>query len=275
METSQIEQLNIELPAVAVAGPWGSGKTLFALTRPVLPGKQVVWLHTEPSGANYAALYQAVNRVEVNLMADLRAAMQQLKDASHVIIDTIAPIEDWIYQEVSKGLDVRGQPFSDRERGDATRFQKDKGAAWGETKRREGVILSYLKSKADALTITSHLRAKYIGSQPSAVKEPRAKEIVYQFVSLFLVLERVDKQPAPAAVVLKTTLVDKKRFAQDGTLAPVLPPRLPVADWATIWKYIEAPVDMASLAPEEQHTELSDEETLRLMAKIAQSTAQE
>jgi hypothetical protein len=273
----QIQQLNEELGAVAVAGPWGSGKSLFALTRPVLPGKQVIWLHTEPSGANYAALYPHVTRCEINSMQDLRQALQTLPEAGHVIIDTIAPIEDWIYQEVIKGLDVKGKPMLNSKgepNGDANRFAKDKGAAWGETKRREYNILTYLKGKTDALTVTSHLRAKYIGNQPSAVKEPKAKEVVYQFVSLFLVLERVERQPQPAGVVVKTTLMDKKRFATDGTLSPVLPPRLPIADWVTIWKYIETPVDMANLTTEEQSHSMTDEEALRLMAKIAEGTTE-
>jgi hypothetical protein len=272
----QTEQLNQELGAVAVAGPWGSGKSLFALTRPILPGKEVVWLHTEPSGANYASLYK-VTRIEVNSMKDLREALAYIGKANgkvgHVIMDTVAPLEDWIHTEVTSGLDHKGQP--NQNKSELARFQRENGAAWGETKRREGLILQWIKANAPAMTITSHMRTKYIGNQPSPQKEPRAKEVVYQYVSLFLILERIARQPAPAAEVLKTTLMCKKAWAERQEIKPVLPPKLPIATWDTIWAYIENPVDMDNLKPEEQSTALSDVESLRLLAKIVDGPVEE
>jgi hypothetical protein len=267
----QIELLNAELPAVAAGGPWGTGKTLFALTRPVMPGKQTWWVHTEPSGANYASLYP-VRRLEVNHMGDLRGFFTELAGAkggvSHVIFDTIAPIEQWFYNDVVAGLDAKGKPLTNR--GDIARYAKDNAAAYGEVKNRENAMLAWVKSQVDAVTITSHLRTKYVGNQPTPNKEPRTKEGVYQFVSLFLVLEKVKGQGAPAGAVLKTTLLDKEHFKATGEPKPVLPPRLPTATWQTIINYLEEPVDMANLTQEETSNELSDVEALRLMAAVAQ-----
>jgi hypothetical protein len=92
--------------------------------------------------------------------------------------------------------------------------------------------------------------------------------IVEELTALFLILERKG-QDKPAGHVLKTTLLDKKYFLETGEPRPVLPPKLPVAEWATIWKYIENPVDLANLAEEETSNTMSDEEALRLMAAVA------
>jgi hypothetical protein len=265
--SDQIALLNDELPAVAVAGPWGSGKSLFCLTRPT--EGEIVWLHTEPSGANYAPLYKA-NRLELNTMADLRQALGYIagrKDKiGHIIIDTVARLEQWIYDDVVNGLDNKGKPLTNK--GDISRFAKDNAAAYGEVKNREAAMLAWLKAQAPAVSITAHLRTKYVGKTPTPNKEPRTKEVVYQFVSLFLSLER-NGASKPAGHVLKTTLLDKKYFTETGEPKPVLPPKLPVADWATIWKYIETPVDLANLAEEETSNTMSDEEALRLMAAVA------
>jgi hypothetical protein len=203
-------------------------------------------------------------------MGDLRQAMGYIaghkEDIGHVIIDTIAPLEQWFYNDVVNGLDAKGKPLTNK--GDIARFAKDNAAAYGEVKNREAALLAWLKSQVPAVSITSHLRTKYVGNTPTPNKEPRAKEVVYQFVSLFLILERKG-QDKPAGHVLKTTLLDKKYFLETGEPKPVLPPKLPVADWATIWKYIENPVDLANLAEEETSSTTSDEEALRLMAAVA------
>lgn len=266
----QIRQLNEELPTVAVAGPWGGGKSLFGITRPVLPDSRVIWLHTEPSGANYAALY-AIDRVEINSMPDLRQAMTDMPNVAHIIVDTIAPIENWLYQDVLAGVDLYG---SDVKPGDAKRFAKDAAAAWGEMKNREIVLLTKMLKKADAVTITSHMRARYIGNRPSGTQEPRVKDVVNQFVSLFLILQRDNGPGAPSAEVLKSTLIDKAYFAETGEPRPVLPPRLPIATWETIWKYIENPIDAGNLAPEEESRAMTDEETLRLVASLVEESAE-
>lgn len=266
----QIALLDAELPAVAVGGPWGSGKTLFALTRPAPPDREVWWVHTEPSGANYAALYK-VRRLEVNSIADLRTFFAELSKAQgkvgHVIFDTISPIEQWFYSDVVNGLDTKGKPLANK--GDAIRYAKDNAAAYGEVKNRENAMLAWVKSQVGAITITSHLRTKYVGAKPTPNQEPRTKEGVYQFVSLFLVLKKVAGQGAPAGVVLKTTLLDKKHFAETGEPKPVLPPQLPKATWGTILQYLAVPVDLANLSEEETSNELSDVDALRLMAAVS------
>ena len=267
----QIQQLNEELPAVAVAGSWGTGKTLFALTRPVVG--EVVWFHTEASGANYATLYD-VDRIEVNSIDDFRQGLAALKnrEIGHIIIDTVAPIEDWLFQDVRAGTSLYGESISQPE---ANRFAKDSAAAWGEMKKRELTVLNKLKGYADVVTITSHMRAKYIGSRPSGLLEPRLKDVVYQFVAVFFVLQKGEGVGKPTAEVKKSTLLDKKYFAENGEIRPVLPPRLPVADWESIWAYIENPVDADNLQPSEESRTMSDTETVRLVAKIAEEAAME
>jgi len=262
----QIKQLNEELPAVAVAGAWGKGKTLFALERPTVG--ETVWFHTEPSGASYAKLYP-VDRIEVNSMEDLRHGMAALKDrqVGHIIVDTISPIEDYLFLDVAAGVDLYGEPVSV---GEAKRFAKDSAAVWGEMKKRELVLLTKMMSYANAVTITTHMRAKYIGNRPSGISEPRVKDAVKQFVAVFLILQRDEGLGKPSAEILKSTLLDKKHFTETGEIRPVLPPRLPVANWESIWAYIEDPADEDNLQPEEQSRAMSEQETVRLVAKIAE-----
>jgi len=158
-------------------------------------------------------------------------------------------------------------------------IQKSGGLLWGVVKDFWKQILLKLSSRCRCFYFTAHMRDVWAGDKPSGRREPKGKETLMELSSLYLLLERKpDKDgrvPAePSAIVLKQRLADT--VIQDGQLRIVnlMPPRLPVATYMSICRYIASPPDYGKL----KDGELAPEETMsaddRLRMEVAKAEAE-
>jgi hypothetical protein len=170
------------------------------------------------------------------------------------------------------------------------------GLKWGAIKTYEGAVLTSLASKTKMLIIIMQLRDKWAGKKPvldefgQTVKEPKGKETLDMYSSLFLYLD-FGPEGIPSANVLKSR-ISRKVYVEDPKHPPegittemvknlngepgmitisILPMRLPRCTWTAIREYMRNPANLINPAPGEKPTkkDFTDDDRLRLRAIVA------
>lgn len=129
------------------------------------------------------------------------------------------------------------------------------------------------------LYFTTHLRDEFKGGMPTSRREPRGKETLAELASLYLWLEREQKDGSiPSAIVMKHRLSDTRvNEAGELEIVELMPRRIPVATVQAIRQYIANPPNTKKPAAgetvvEKEVTEL-DLQRMRLATAEAEAAA--
>lgn len=280
----------IPIGFLALTGEFSSGKTLFGLT---IDPKNTLCYDNENSSETYTAL--GFHRIDV--------AKEMLKKIGKG--KTYKPIDryEWWLDDVRKRTDsgnytvVFVDPFSEFDIGMSDyvfahpesfgktkqQFTSSGGMFWGAVKDYQEQVLDDLRARCQTFAVTLHMRNEFRGATPTGKREPKGKETLFQLATLYLQLERNEiktgprkgEVPAvPSAILLKHRLTHIS-YGEDGELsiAPILPPRIPIATPKAIREYLANPADYNHLKKEELliHEEMSEEEKLRLQLQVEQA----
>lgn len=274
-----------KIEVIGITGEFGMGKTLFGLTIDPL---RTLTYDNEGSSANYEGLgFQRVD-VAVELMRayprgykPIDRYLWWLKDVrsratagrySVILVDPVSEIEsglaDWVWdnpREVGYTLN---------------QFEKSNPLYWGAVKEYWKGILDDLRVRCQTFAFTAHMRDKFAGGSPTGKREAKGKETLFELASLYLELERKpdargNVPDTPSAKVLKSRVCHARIVDGKPVVQSILPPRLPIATPDAIRAYIAKPADYTKLKAAERvaEEEFTEQERLRLQAKIAEDTA--
>lgn len=298
------------LPApevVVVTGPFGCGKSTFALSTGADP-KRIKSFDFEKSQKGFSEQLP-IDYVDVQselskkfptgykpldlfnwTVSTLDAAPDGAFDV--LILDNASPFEDGILAYVEKNPQEFGHS--------AGQYSSMSGLKWGDVKTKYTQVLTRWVSKFKMIFIIVHLRDKWVGSSVlkdamgKVVQEPKGKETLEMLSSLFVWLEH-GPGGVPSAKVLKCR-IDRKTWVADPenppldipeeylkelngepglVTMPVLPLRLPKATWPAIREYMRNPADLRNPRPGERPTDqqLSEDDRLKIRSIISQNEA--
>jgi hypothetical protein len=293
-------------PIVVVTGPYGCGKSTFALSTGAEMSRTTVYdfeksqesfekqLHFDyhdvaammnakyPTGYPMQSLYQEI-------VTSIDAIPTGKFDI--LILDNASPLEEAHAAEIDKNPTKYGLT--------ANQINSSGGLKWGSVKNLYFQNIIRWSSKFSMIFIIVQLADKWSGNSPvkdefgNTVQKPKGKETLDMLSSLFVWLEP-GPGGVPAANVVKCR-IDKKIYVPDpstekdipevylNTLGgepgvvsiPVLPLRLPKCRWKEIREYMRKPADLFNPAPGEALSKkaMSDDDRLRVRAQIAQNEA--
>lgn len=292
---------------VIVTGPYGCGKTTFALSTGAEPAR-ILDLDFEKSGKLFAQqigfAYRDIPSVaekkhpsgwkghELYAIVDEELNAVKAGEYDVLILDNASPLEDAIAAQVDKNPNLYGLS--------PNQLAKSGGLRWGAIKNAYMQFIVRHASKFKMIFIVVHLRDKWAGDSVvkdaygKPVQEPKGKETLEQLSSLFLWLEH-GPGGTPSANVLKCRL-DRKVWIADPdnpsedipaekiaalggapgiVTIPMLPLRLPKATWPEIRNYMERPANLSKPRAGEVPSQkaMSEDDRLRLRSIIAQNEA--
>ena len=292
---------------VVVTGPFGSGKSTFALSTGAAMNRTLVVdfeksqsLFAKQLGFDYwdvPAIMQAARKdgytpIDIFLEVDKRLSAVEPGKYDVLVLDNASVYEDGVAAYVEK--------FSMKFGLSANQLERSGGLKWGAVKNHYQARLLDYGSRFKIIFIIVHLRDKWSGNSivkdefGKPVQEPKGKETLELLSSLFVWLNP-GPGGVPSANVLKCR-VDRKVFVDDPdeppadipdyvikrlngepglVTVPVLPLRLPKATWPAIREYMRHPADLVN--PKEGEVpskkEMTEDDRLRLRSIISQNEA--
>ena len=240
---------------VEVTGPFGVGKTLFALTTGAEMSRICV-LDCEGSAEQYkswgfdwydiiglaAGNGLTVSAEQVYLAAAKIASQIPANRYDVIVVENLSRIEDGLVDYVTRHPAQFGLSRAQVEKGG--------GLIWGPIKTLEQNFLLGLKARAKMVIVTVHLRQVWAGKRPvPGLYKPKGKDVLRMLSTLSIWL-RFSDSLIPSGLVLKARMAK----IENGIPKPVLPPKLPKATWEAIRGYMHNPFDPAHPKPGEVPT---------------------
>lgn len=286
----------LEIKVLGVCGEYSSGKTLFIQG---IDPERTRYYDCEMSSGTYSLL-KPENKIDVpKLMGQLKPGYTPLdvftwwrKDVlalkpgqySVIAVDTIGDIEQGL-------ADFTASKFA--EYGFRTRdaFEKTGGIFWSAVKNEWQALLVEICQRCETFAFAAHMRDEWSGGSTTGKREPQGKETLMKLASLYLHLGRPkDAKGSPSerpdGIVLKSRLAiakkdDKGSLVKDANgdfvMVSAMPPRISPATPGQIRAYVKTPPNYDKLKKSELVPDvvMSDEEKLRLQAKIADNNARQ
>lgn len=272
-------ELRIEV--LGATGEVGSGKTCFVMT---IDPAHTLLFDFEKSASAYSQLEgMGLKRIDYpKRMAALKPDYQPVDMFSQWLQD-VATIERGKFSvialdtigDIETGLaDYVASKHADYGFSSAEKFQSTGGIFWKFCRERWKTILIDLADRCETFAFTSHLRQVWAGGRPTNRREPVGKSTLAELASLYLWLDREQDNPPSARVTAPWGKSRLAVFSKDGTIQPILPPRLPIATPAAIRAYIQSPPTRLKKGEKAHVEELTEAQRLQLQAQIAADTAE-
>lgn len=237
-----------KIPLIVVTGPFGSGKTSWALdVDPVLKGQgqtRTLYIDMENSAADYENQYE-IDRIPLpEHMRSLatswtpaqmwkeckRLVTEKIKTGKYsvVVFDTFSPLQDGAFE---------------------SNTGKDNMDRWANVKKDIETFLTLVEANVQTVVIIVHLRSKKDNSKE---KEPKGVDTFKQLASFYVYLHRdpntqvviggksypaCPKYPYPSGIILKSRLqaiTDQIDEFGGHVRRPLLPDRVPVCTPAAL-----------------------------------------